>query len=70
MQQTVFGRMMMMNRVRTSLLMQPVRRFHVIASASQDIVDQEKPVLVYDCKEFNGKLTIGLRESSMKKHSF
>ena len=47
--------MMMMNRVRASMLMQPVRQFHVIASSAQDTVDSEKPVLVYDCKEYEGK---------------
>ena len=46
--------MMMMNRAR---VLQPhLRQFHVIASSSQETVDTETPVLVYDCKEYKGKV--------------
>ena len=52
---STFTRMMMMNRARTSMMMQPVRKFHVIASSSETAVDTEQPVLVYDCPEYKGK---------------
>ena len=53
--QSGFSKMMMLNRARTSMMLQPFRSYHMIASPSQDIVDKETPVLVYQGKEHEGK---------------